>query len=160
MVALSYEPPSVTEPIPIDNHLWLWHPFVIHMDDIMKRNLSLEKKNVKAAKTKWPDKQIARFIPLLRELTRAHRLSVAAGDIILLNGGWYVTHSGLLRLARRSRCTGIHVQPTLAFCDPCEADPVETGTDQARAAGLPKAPRAGTTPRWLALSVVRFHDKP
>src|SRR5438876_12321206 len=120
MVALSYEPPSVTEPIPIDNHLWLWHPFVIHMDDIMKRNLSLEKKNVKAAKTKWPDKQIARFIPLLRELTSAHRLSVASGDIILLNGGWYVTHSGLLRLARRSRCTGIHVQPTLAFCDPCE----------------------------------------
>jgi len=86
----------------------------------MKRNLSLEKKNVKAAKTKWPDKQIARFIPLLRELTSTHRLSVAAGDIILLNGGWYVTHSGLLRLARRSRCTGIHVQPTLAFCDPCE----------------------------------------
>src|SRR5438552_3014738 len=86
----------------------------------MKRNLSLEKKNEKAAKTKWPDKQIARFIPLLRELTSAHRLSVAAGDIILLNGGWYVTHSGLLRLARRSRCTGIHVQPTLAFCDPSE----------------------------------------
>jgi len=86
----------------------------------MKRNLSLEKKNVKAAKTKWPDKQIARFIPLLRELTSTHRLSVAAGDIILLNGGWYVTHSGLLRLARRSRCTGIHVQPTLAFCDPSE----------------------------------------
>jgi len=86
----------------------------------MKRNLSLEKKNVKAAKTKWPDKQIARFIPLLRELTSTHRLCVAAGDIILLNGGWYVTHSGLLRLARRSRCTGIHVQPTLAFCDPSE----------------------------------------
>ena len=86
----------------------------------MKRNLSLEKKNVKAAKTKWPDKQIARFIPLLRELTSTHRLCVAAGDIILLNDGWYVTHSGLLRLARRSRCTGIHVQPTLAFCDPSE----------------------------------------
>ena len=75
---------------------------------------------MKAAKTKWPDKQIARFIPLLRELTSTHRLCVAAGDIILLNDGWYVTHSGLLRLARRSRCTGIHVQPTLAFCDPSE----------------------------------------
>ena len=86
----------------------------------MKRNLSLEKKNVKAAKTKWPDKQIARLIPLLRELTSTHRLCVAAGDIILLNGDWYVTHSGLLRLACRSRCTGIHVQPTLAFCDPSE----------------------------------------
>src|SRR5438094_6984035 len=86
----------------------------------MKRNLSLEKKNVKAAKNKWPDNQSARFIPLLRELTSTHRLCVAAGDIILMNGGWYVTHSGLLRLARRSRCTGIHVQPTLAFCDPSE----------------------------------------
>src|SRR5437870_11826873 len=111
MVALSYEPPSVTEPIPIDNHFWLWHPFVIHMDDIMKRNLSLEKKNVKAAKTKWPDKQIARFIPLLRELTSAHRLSVASGDIILLNDAWYVTHSCLLRSARGTRCPRIDVQP-------------------------------------------------
>ena len=90
------------------------------MDDnnTRKRKSPLEKENVRAAKNKWPDKQTAGLIPLLKELTTTYRLSVAAGDIILLSGGWYVTHSGLLRLARRSRCTGIHVQPTLTFCDP------------------------------------------
>ena len=91
------------------------------MDDIkrkQRRNASLEKENIKTAKARWPDRQITGLIPLLKELTSTYRLSVAAGDIILLSGGWYITHSGLLRLARRSRCTGIHVQPTLTFCDP------------------------------------------
>ena len=41
-----------------------------------------------------------------------------AGDLILLNGKWYVTHSGLLGLARRKRCAGIHVRPAGPFCDP------------------------------------------
>jgi hypothetical protein len=34
-------------------------------------------------------------------------LSIASGDLQLLDGRWYVTHSGLLRLARRSRCSAI-----------------------------------------------------
>jgi hypothetical protein len=43
----------------------------------------------------------------LKELTVANALSVAAGDLQLLEGKWYVTHSGLLRLAKRARCRGI-----------------------------------------------------
>ena len=43
----------------------------------------------------------------LRELLSRHRLSVASGDLQLLEGKWYVTHSGLLRIAKRSRCFGI-----------------------------------------------------
>ena len=43
----------------------------------------------------------------LKVLTAEHNLSVADGDLRLLDGRWYVTHSGLLRLARRSRCSGI-----------------------------------------------------
>ena len=34
-----------------------------------------------------------------------------------LDSGWYVTHTGLLGLARRNCCAGIHVQPVPAFCD-------------------------------------------
>jgi hypothetical protein len=34
-----------------------------------------------------------------------------------LDNSWYVTHTGLLGLARRSHCAGIHVQPVPAFCD-------------------------------------------
>jgi hypothetical protein len=41
---------------------------------------------------------------------------VVAGDLIWLSGGWYVTHSGLLRLARRNRCGGIEVRPALDLC--------------------------------------------
>jgi len=39
------------------------------------------------------------------------------GDLILLGSNWYVTHTGLLRLARRKRCSGIHAQPVMEFCD-------------------------------------------
>ena len=34
------------------------------------------------------------------------------GDVKYLDGGWYVTHSGLLRLADRRRCVGIHCRPS------------------------------------------------
>jgi hypothetical protein len=35
-------------------------------------------------------------------------LSIAAGDLQLLDGRWYVTHSGLLQLASRRGCRGIN----------------------------------------------------
>lgn len=54
----------------------------------------------------------------LTELMKRHALSVAGGDLQLLDGRWYVTHAGLLRLAQRRRCTGIRVQQVPKFCDP------------------------------------------
>jgi hypothetical protein len=54
----------------------------------------------------------------LKELTREYMLSVASGDLLLLAGRWYVTHSGLLGLARRNRCAGINVRPVPTFSDP------------------------------------------
>jgi hypothetical protein len=54
----------------------------------------------------------------LRVIAVQHNLSVGAGDLIYLNNGWYVTHTGLLGLARRGRCAGIHVRPVSSFCDP------------------------------------------
>jgi hypothetical protein len=54
----------------------------------------------------------------LREIIEQHKFSVAAGDLIYLENGWYVTHTGLLGLARRNRCAGIHVKPVSNFCDP------------------------------------------
>ncbi len=53
----------------------------------------------------------------LEMLLHRHNLSVAAGDLLFLNGKWYVTHSGLLGLASRNRCRGIRVQPVHEFCD-------------------------------------------
>ncbi|MGA8870034.1 MAG: hypothetical protein WB460_02780 [Candidatus Acidiferrales bacterium] len=43
----------------------------------------------------------------LKELSYAYGLSVAAGDLQLLNGKWYVTHAGLLAIANRSGCSAI-----------------------------------------------------
>ncbi len=57
----------------------------------------------------------------LQQLTSAHRLSVGWGDLICLDGHWYVTHSGLLRLARRRHCSGIQVESVREFCDPATA---------------------------------------
>jgi hypothetical protein len=42
---------------------------------------------------------------------------VGAGDLIYLNNGWYVTHTGLIGLARRKRCSGIHVEAVNSLCD-------------------------------------------
>jgi hypothetical protein len=57
----------------------------------------------------------------LRELTRNSSLSLRCGDLLLLSGGWYVTHTGLLRLAARRRCKGIQVQPIPEFSDATNA---------------------------------------
>ena len=54
----------------------------------------------------------------LREITEQHKFSIPAGDLTYLDNGWYVTHTGLLGLARRNRCAGIHVRPVSKFCDP------------------------------------------
>jgi hypothetical protein len=54
----------------------------------------------------------------LRELIERHQVSLTNGDVKHLDGGWYVTHSGLLRLAERRRCAGIHCRPVLESSDP------------------------------------------
>jgi hypothetical protein len=53
----------------------------------------------------------------LRELTRNFSLSLKSGDLLLLSGGWYVTHAGLIRLAKRCRCSGMQVQPVRQLSD-------------------------------------------
>jgi hypothetical protein len=75
--------------------------------------------NIHSARRRWgvsPEQ-----ISLLKALTAEFRLSVALGDLSLLDGKWYVTHSGLLRLARRNRCAGIQVRPMRQFSDPLSA---------------------------------------
>ena len=53
----------------------------------------------------------------LEALIHRHKISFIEGDVRFLGGGWYVTHSGLLRLAERRHCAGIHVRPVLKSCD-------------------------------------------
>ena len=73
--------------------------------------------NLRRAKQLWPS-QVGRLqIERLRTLSEIYLFSAAAGDLQLLNGNWYVTHAGLLGLARRKGCVGIRVQPVHEFCD-------------------------------------------
>jgi hypothetical protein len=53
----------------------------------------------------------------LREIANQHGFSVSAGDLLYLHNGWYVTHTGLIGLARRKRCSGIHVEAVDSLCD-------------------------------------------
>src|SRR5689334_14259588 len=67
---------------------------------------SLRRKNKDVAETIWGP--LETFLDQgLEHLTKTFSFSIAAGDVILLNGRWYVTHSGLIRLAYRESCSGI-----------------------------------------------------
>ena len=57
----------------------------------------------------------------LKALTQEFQLSLTLGDLNILDGKWYVTHSGLMRLARRNRCAGIQTRLVREFCDPDSA---------------------------------------
>jgi hypothetical protein len=48
-------------------------------------------------------------------------LNVAAGELCLLDGRWYVTHAGLVRLAERHHCSGIRSVVEKSLCDPSGA---------------------------------------
>jgi hypothetical protein len=54
---------------------------------------------------------------ILKSLCCDYNFSVAGGDLLLLEGRWYVTHSGLMRLSRRNKCSGIYVQLVPKFCN-------------------------------------------
>src|SRR6202521_4720866 len=85
----------------------------------MKKGVGrLAQKNVNLAKARWAEALSRHHLEVLRSLTEDYRFAVALGDLLLLEGGWYVTHAGLLRLAARSRCDGIRVEQVRNFCDP------------------------------------------
>jgi hypothetical protein len=73
--------------------------------------------NVRLARTLWGplSKTVAAS---LRELSGKYRLSVAAGDLILLDRRWYVTHAGLLRLSQRKHCSSITANLQREVSDP------------------------------------------
>src|SRR5258708_2958172 len=72
----------------------------------MKRNVVSFRCNASLARQLWGEpSRIA--LRTLRDLTVRYSLSVAAGDLQLLDGRWYVTHSGLLQVATRKGCRGI-----------------------------------------------------
>jgi hypothetical protein len=50
-------------------------------------------------------------------MSELYKFSVPLGDVLFLEGRWYVTHVGLVRLAHRKSCAGIRAQIVRELCD-------------------------------------------
>lgn len=72
---------------------------------------------IRLAQRIWSDAPPSKFAEL-RKLVRTHHLSVALGDIRLIDGHWYITNAGLLRLAHRAGCSGIRTTLERQLSDP------------------------------------------
>jgi hypothetical protein len=83
-----------------------------------ERNFLLFRRNLRLARAKWGPQLRLIAERALRDISRTLKISIESGDLLLVEGKWYVTHSGLLRLATRKRCSGIDVAAVPKFCDP------------------------------------------
>ena len=81
----------------------------------MQRNQGF-RQDLRLAKLMWGNLKKPLRDTLLG-LLHQHRLSVAAGDLLLIDGRWYVTHSGLLGIALRKHCKGMRVTPVNELTD-------------------------------------------
>jgi hypothetical protein len=81
----------------------------------MQRNQGL-REDLRVAKRIWGDLKKP-LMDSLRGLLERHGLSITAGDLLLIDGRWYVTHSGLLGIALRKRCRGMRVTPVNELTD-------------------------------------------
>ena len=86
----------------------------------MKNRASISRSNVHLARTTWGSLTKA-AISGLRALSEDYALSVAHGDLQLLDGRWYVTHAGLLHIAQRNRCSGMRTVVDKGLSDPASS---------------------------------------
>jgi hypothetical protein len=83
----------------------------------MKRKKDLVRMEIALAKRRWYGIG-AEKLAELRRLVGRYRLSVALGDVLFIDTGWYVTHAGLLRIAHRNHCSGINTRLEKQYSDP------------------------------------------
>ena len=95
----------------------------------------LIRENLRAVKELYPNVTGSQML-VLRELGRTLSLSIRNGDLLMLDARWYVTHSGLLRVAQRQRCSAITTELVEGVSNPKEgrwvfkATVVKWGTEQ------------------------------
>jgi hypothetical protein len=86
-----------------------------------KKVPNLYLRNVRLARKLWGPQMGDFLLKALKGLSEQLRLDLASGDLLLLDGRWYVTHAGLLRMARRKKCSGISVEAVAGLCDSAAA---------------------------------------
>ena len=57
-------------------------------------------------------------LTILRDLTLSLGLSVSRNELLWIGGRWYVSHSGLLRIAHRRKCLRIHTCIEASLSEP------------------------------------------
>jgi hypothetical protein len=82
----------------------------------MNRKINLYSRNLRLARSTFSVGKENMILKTLEYLS-AMRLDIGSGDLTLLNNHWYVTHTGLLRMAKRKRCSGIEVEVIVNLCD-------------------------------------------
>ena len=83
-----------------------------------RRTKSLVKRNRTSAKRLLRGELNKTRLYYLDYLSRRFGFSIALRDLLFVDGDWYVSHAGLMRLAQRKRCAGIRVQQVRQLCDP------------------------------------------
>jgi len=78
----------------------------------------LTRRNVRLAREKWGAMLSPALTQALRLYSEQLDVSIEHGDLLLMSDKWYVTHSGLLRLAKKNHCSGIQTETVSEFCDP------------------------------------------
>ena|SRR5215469_12532836 len=93
---------TVTEPVESE-------PGFAPPNSVLTENTSLHSKN---SELRWARKLLeatVKALKVLEQIVEQYGFSVHLGDILYLDRRWYVTHTGLLRIAQRNRCYGIHI---------------------------------------------------
>jgi hypothetical protein len=88
-----------------------------HKNEKTEADGTLIQTNLKRARQLWGISLSHAHEDLLRFYSEEFGVSLNRGDLLLLQDKWYVTHSGLLRLATRRRCSGIDVTAVPELCD-------------------------------------------
>jgi hypothetical protein len=80
-------------------------------------DLLLVRQNMRLARSLWRNELSYLNLPELKRLSNDLGLSIASGEVLLIEGKWYVTSAGLLRLAQGRKCYGIHSRAIEKLCD-------------------------------------------
>jgi hypothetical protein len=82
----------------------------------MRQRSSILESQISTARRLWGDLPPTAMNSLI-SLIKRFGISVSLGDVQYMNGRWYVTHAGLLRIAHGRGCFGLRTSLLTKFCD-------------------------------------------
>src|SRR5205085_12665559 len=92
--------------------------FILKRLSITENGMIAKNKDLGWARRRW--NLVPSAVAALSQIVEEHHFSIRLGDVLYLDGKWYVTHTGLLRLANRNHCQGIEVSLVHAASDVAE----------------------------------------